>query len=440
MHKYLPHTKENIEAMLKVIGAASMDELFSQIPQSLKLSKPYQIPSQMSDYVLTKHMQSLANLNQQFIVFRGAGSYDHYMPSAINSITSREEFLTSYTPYQPEVSQGTLHYIFEYQSMICELTGMDVSNASMYDGATATAEAMFMAYAQTKKNKILVSSTLNPHVIEVVLTYAKYRNIEVILVPSKHGVTDKDFINTHILDTMGLIVSTPNYYGIIEDYDGISNIVHQNQGLFIVNQEGQSLALFKNAKDYDADIACGELQSLGIPMSFGGPYLGYLATKSEYVRKMPGRICGMTTDVDGKQAFVLTLQAREQHIRRAKANSNICSNQSLLALSVTIYLSLLGKQGFVNIAKDQLNKAHYLYNKLLQTKLFEEAFNQMFFNEFVLKPKFDTNHLESFLVKNNILGPLTIKDNLLLFAVTEKRSIAEINQLVEMVVAYHESL
>ncbi|MGE4320009.1 MAG: aminomethyl-transferring glycine dehydrogenase subunit GcvPA [Acholeplasmataceae bacterium] len=440
MHKYLPHTKENIEEMLKVIGASSIDELFGQIPQSLKNSKPYQIPSQMSDKTLTKHMQELASKNKELIVFRGAGSYDNYIPSAVKSLISRQEFLTSYTPYQPEVSQGTLHYIFEYQSMICELTGMDVSNASMYDGATATAEAMFMAYGQTRKNKILISATLNPSVIEVVLTYAKYRNIEVVIVPEKHGITDLDFVKANVADTMGLIVSTPNYYGIIEDYQGVADIIHEHKGLFIINQEGQSLALIKNAREYDADIACGELQALGIPMSFGGPYLGYLATKNEYVRKMPGRICGMTTDVDGKQAFVLTLQAREQHIRRAKANSNICSNQSLLALSVTIYLSLLGKQGFKQLATEAYKKAHRLEHLLLETKLFEKVYDQPYFNEFVLKPLFDISLLEDYLVKQDILGPLVIKDNHLLFAVTEKRTLDEINLLVEKVVAYHESL
>ncbi len=440
MHKYLPHTKENIEDMLHVIGVSSTDELFGQIPQSLRLTKPYQIPSSMSDRMLASHMQKLSNMNDQLTIFRGAGSYDNYIPSAVKTLISRQEFLTSYTPYQPEVSQGTLQYIFEYQSMICALTGMDVSNASMYDGATATAEAMFMAYAETRKNKILVSSTLNPRTIEVVLTYAKYRGIEVIMVPSINGVTDLEFVQNNAFDTMGLIVSTPNYYGIVEDYNGVSDVIHNNKGLLIINQEGQSLALFKNARDYHADIACGELQALGIPMSFGGPYLGYLATHMPLVRKMPGRICGMTNDVDGKPAFVLTLQAREQHIRRARANSNICSNQSLLALSVTVYLSLLGKEGFKQVATESMKKAHYLFNKLMETKLFKSVYDQPFFNEFILESLFDASHLEDFLIKENILGPLQLDHNKLLFAVTENRTIEEINHFVEKVVAYHESL
>ena len=440
MHKYLPHTKKDIKEMLEIIQASSIDELFYQIPKSLRLNKPYQIPNQMSEYMLEKHMQKLASENKQLLVFRGAGSYDNYVPSIVKSLTARQEFLTSYTPYQPEVSQGTLHYIFEYQSMICELTGMDVSNASMYDGATATAEAMFMAYAQTKKNKILVSKTLNPKVIEVILTYAKYRRIKVDLVPEKDGVTDLDYVKKHIENTMGLIVSTPNYYGIIEDYHGLSKIVHEHKGLLIHHQEGQSLALFNNAFDIDADIACGELQALGIPMSFGGAYLGYLATKKKYMRKMPGRICGKTTDVDGKEAFVLTLQAREQHIRRAKANSNICSNQSLLALSVTIYLSLLGKKGFKQDAYETMKKAHYFHDSLIQTKLFEKVYDQPFFNEFVLKPKFDISNFDDFLENNGILGPLLLNNQNYLFAISNKRSVEDIDLFIEKVVAYHENL
>ena len=440
MHKYLPHTKKDIKEMLEVIQASSIDELFHQIPKSLRLKKPYQIPDQMSEYMLEKHMQKLANENQQLLIFRGAGSYDNYVPSVVKSLTARQEFLTSYTPYQPEVSQGTLHYIFEYQSMICELTGMDVSNASMYDGATATAEAMFMAYAQTKKNKILVSETLNPKVIEVILTYAKYRSITVDLVPEKDGVTDLDYVKEHIENTMGLIISTPNYYGIIEDYHGLANLIHDHNGLLIHHQEGQSLAIFNNAYDIDADIACGELQALGIPMSFGGAYLGYLATKKKYMRKMPGRICGKTVDVDGKEAFVLTLQAREQHIRRAKANSNICSNQSLLALSVTIYLSLLGKQGFKQDAYETMKKAHYFQNELLKTKLFEKVYDQPFFNEFVLKPLFNISNFESFLEKNGILGPLLLKNQNYLFAISNKRSIEDIDLFIKKVVAYYENL
>ncbi len=434
MHKYLPHTDADIKAMLDVVQANDIDELFQVIPESLKLTEPYKLPSALGDYPLTKHMQSLANENQQLIVFRGAGAYDVYMPSVVKQTISRQEFLTSYTPYQPEVSQGTLQYIFEYQSMIAELTGMDVSNASMYDGATATAEAMFMAYAQTKKNRILVSETIQPSVLKVVQTYARFRGIIIDMIPSLDGITDQSYLNEHINESMGVILQTPNRYGIIENYNKVADTVHEAKGLFILNQEGLSTALFKNAGTLNADIACGELQALGLPLSFGGAYLGYLATKKQYVRKMPGRICGMTKDVDGKRAFVLTLQAREQHIRRSKANSNICSNQSLMALAVTVYLSLLGRQGFIDVARETTKKAHYLYKKLMDTNQFEMVYDAPFFQEFVLKAKFDTSSLDEKLLKAGFLGPLPLGDNKLLFAVSEKRSIEEIDAFVERLV------
>ncbi|HAX02901.1 MAG: glycine dehydrogenase (aminomethyl-transferring) [Tenericutes bacterium GWC2_34_14] len=434
MHKYLPHTREDIEEMLKVTGADTLDDLFSSIPKKLRLTKPYQIPSQLSDEKLTKHMQALASENKELTIFRGAGAYDHYTPSIVKALISRQEFLTSYTPYQPEVAQGTLQYIFEYQTMVCELTGMDVSNASMYDGSTATAEAMFMAYAQTDKTKILISDTVNPRTIDVLKTYAHYRHLEVVVIPNKDGVTNLHAVKEHIHDSMGLVVQNPNYYGIIEDLNGFSDVVHEAGGLFIMNSEGQALSLVKTQGEYDADIAVGDLQSLGLPLSFGGAYLGYLATKMKYVRKMPGRICGLTTDVDGKRAFVLTLQAREQHIRRAKANSNICSNQSLMALAVTVYLSAMGKEGLIKVANESMKGAHYLYQKLLQTNKFEVVYNQPFFKEFVLKAKFDVKAFETSCLNHSILGPLSIGDGKLLFAVTEKRTKEEMDKLVELVV------
>ncbi|PKK96496.1 MAG: aminomethyl-transferring glycine dehydrogenase [Tenericutes bacterium HGW-Tenericutes-3] len=434
MHKYLPHTPKDIESMLKVIGASSIDDLFSSVPKPLRINKPYNIPNAMSDDNLTTHMKSLASLNKELVIFRGAGSYDHYTPSIVKSLISRQEFLTSYTPYQPEVAQGTLQYIFEYQSMICELTGMEVSNASMYDGATSTAEAMFMAKAQTGKDMILISETVNPRIIDVVKTYARYRNIKVTIVPQKDGLTDLNFIKDNMSESMGLIVQNPNYMGTIENYEGFADVIHAHDGMFIMNAEGQSLALLKTPGEYQADIACGELQSFGIPLSFGGAYGGYLASKMKYVRKMPGRICGITTDVDGKRAFVLTLQAREQHIRRAKANSNICSNQSLMALAVTIYLSTMGKQGLIDVATESMQNAHYLYQKLIKTNKFEVLNSHPFFKEFTLKAKFDVKSFEKSCLDAGILGPLHIGDNKLLFAVTERRTINEMDLLVQKVV------
>ncbi len=436
MHKYLPHTEQDILEMLKVTGAKSIDDLFSSIPKKLRLNQPYHIPSQLSDDDLTKHMKQLASENKELVIFRGAGAYDHYTPSIVKALISRQEFLTSYTPYQPEVAQGTLQYIFEYQTMVCELTGMEVSNASMYDGSTATAEAMFMAYAQTGNDTILVSGTVHPRTIDVIKTYAHYRNINVLVIPHKEGISDKESIKANLQGSMGLIVQNPNYFGIIEDYDGYSSMVHEQGGLLIMNSEGQALSLLKTPGEYDADIACGDLQSFGIPLSFGGAYIGYLATKMKYVRKMPGRICGLTTDVDGKRAFVLTLQAREQHIRRAKANSNICSNQSLLALAVTIYLSAMGKNGLIQVSEESMKGAHYLYQRLLETKKFEPVYQQPFYKEFVLKANFDVERFEKALLNDGILGPLHLGHNHLLFAVTERRTIDEINQLVQKVVDF----
>ncbi len=435
MHKYLPQTPDDIKAMLDVIGAKSIDDLFSSVPSSLRLKSPYDLPDAYGDDALTKHMRDLAAKNKELIIFRGAGAYDHYVPSVIPALISRQEFLTSYTPYQPEVAQGTLQYIFEFQSMVAELTGMDVSNASMYDGATSTAEAMFMAHAHTGKHKILVSDTVHPRTIEVVKTYAKYRNITVVVLENQDGETSLDAIKAHMDDAMGVICQTPNTFGIIESLSGVAETIHDAGGLLILNAEGLSMSLLKTPRDYGADIATGDLQSFGIPLSFGGAYIGYLATTKKLMRKMPGRICGITEDVDGKRAYVLTLQAREQHIRRAKANSNICSNQSLLALAVTIYLSLMGKKGTIEVARQSMNGAHALHDMLLKTSRFKRVYDKPFFNEFVLEADFDIKAFDLDLIDSGILGPLPLPNNRLLFCVTEKRTQEEMDRLIEKVVA-----
>ncbi len=433
MHKYLPHTKADIKDMLSVIGAGSLEDLFDSIPEKLKYKKSYQVPSQLSDIEVSNLLKDLSNKNKPLTVFRGYGAYDVYTPSIVKSLTSRQEFLTSYTPYQPEVSQGTLQYIFEYQSMICEITGMDVTNASMYDGPTATAEAMFMALAQTGRKKIVYSKTVLPRIMEVVKTYGHYRDVEFIELAEKDGVTDFSKLDETLIDSAALILQNPNMYGIIENYDGIDQKVHDAGSLFILNTDISSLAILKTPGELGADIACGELQSLGIPLSFGGAYVGFLAAKTPLLRKMPGRICGLTTDVDGKRAFVLTLQAREQHIRRAKANSNICSNQSLMALSVAIYLSALGKNGFVDAARLCLDGAHYLKQELLKTKHFEVSFNQPHYKEFVLTSPIDPAAFDQYLIEHGYLGPVHLGDGKFLFAVTEKRTKKEIDAFVKVV-------
>jgi len=437
MHKYMPHTKEDISAMLDTIGVDSIEALFSDVPKSLK-HRDLDMPSAMSEIELLNHFKELASMNTPLKSFMGAGSYDHYTPSIIRHIIERQEFLTAYTPYQPEISQGTLQYIFEYQSMITQLTGMDVSNASMYDGATATAEAMFMACAQRKKKKILISETVNPNIVSVVETYAKYRGIEVIKIKSDNGETSLDDVKANFdKDSAGLIVQSPNVYGIIENYTGYRETLDEYKGMFIINSDPSTLTHLKTPRSWGADIAVGEAQSLGIPLSFGGPYIGYMATLNKYIRKMPGRICGVTKDSEGKRAFVLTLQAREQHIRREKANSNICSNQSLLALFVTVYMSVMGKKGVYEVQKQSKNHAHYMHTMLLKLPQFEEAFpDKPFFKEFTLKTTLDVDVIGKALIEIGYLGPLPFKkfdaskEDLVTFAVTEKRTKSEIDEVV----------
>lgn len=433
MFKYFPHTEEDIKLMLKRIGLKEIDELFKPIPNQIQKEASIQLKEGFSELELVRNMQLISNKNKHLQVFRGAGAYDHFIPSAIYPLISRSEFMTSYTPYQPEISQGTLQYIFEFQSYICELTGMDVANASVYDGATATAEAMFMATSQTRKDKILVSKTVNPSIIEVIQTYAKFRHIEVVLIEEQNGYTSLESIKEQE-DYAGLIVQQPNYYGLIESYEILSNIVHENKGLFIVNSDPSTLGILKTPRSYGADIAVGEGQSLGLPLSFGGAYVGYMATTEALTRKMPGRICGVTKDIDGKRAFVLTLQAREQHIRRAKANSNICSNQSLNALWVTIYLSLMGPSGLKAVNEQAYTNSHYLKEKLLQTKLFNTVHDDNFIKEFVLEANFNVKEVEEKLLEKGFLTGLNIHDNKLLFAVTEKYGKEEIDQFVEVLV------
>ena len=438
MFKYMPHTHEDIKAMLETIGVNDLDALFAEIPKEL-MHKEINIPSAKSELELYEHFQKITNKNTPLIPFMGAGAYDHYTPSVIRHLIERQEFLTAYTPYQPEISQGTLQYIFEYQSMITQLTGMDVSNASMYDGATATAEAMFMAYGQRRKDKILISSTVNPNIIEVVKTYAKYRNITVDMIDEDHGQTSlSDLESKMSSDYAGVIVQTPNFYGITEDYTGFKDIIESHKGLFILNQDPSTLSHLKTPASWGVDIAVGDAQTLGVPLSYGGPYIGYMATTKKYMRKMPGRICGVTKDSDGKRAFVLTLQAREQHIRREKANSNICSNQSLLALFVTIYMAIMGKKGICEAQQMSYNHAHYLHDELLKLNTFEKVYDRPFFKEFTLRTTLDYDTMQNALKAHGFLGPLSIehydssKKGLVTFAVTEKRSQAEMDAFIDV--------
>ena len=434
--KYFPHTQQDIEQMLAVAGVKSLDELFGEIPQQLLFNREFELPEAMSEVEIRKFFEHLGRKNSSLTCFAGAGVEDHYSPSVIAPLISRGEFLTAYTPYQPEISQGTLQYIFEYQSMVCELTGMDVTNASMYDGTTATAEAMMMCVSIAKKrNKILLSSTLNPKVRRVVETYAKYQGVCVETVAEKDGVTDLADLQAKLAtdDVAGVILAQPNYYGIVEDYSGVADICHEKKALVVMNTNLSSLSVLKTPVEWGADIACGDCQSLGVPMSFGGPYVGYLACTNANVRKLPGRIVGATTDVDGKRAFVLTLQAREQHIRREKANSNICSNQSLMALYVTIYLSVMGKKGLKEVNEISYASAHYLAEKLVATGKFTLAFDKPFFNEFAVKCSLPAQQVLDALLSQGILGGVRLTDDMLLICVTEQRTKSEMDKFVEVV-------
>jgi glycine dehydrogenase subunit 1 len=434
-YKYFPHTEDDLRAMMEKAGVKDLNGLYAQIPESIRFGGDYQLPLGASEMEVRQAFELLGSQNRQLTCFAGFGVYDHYTPSVIPSLLSRSEFLTSYTPYQAEISQGTLHYIFEYQSMMAELTGMDISNASMYDGTTACAEAMMMAVAAGKKaNKVLVSAALNPKTREVLDTYALHQGIELVTVPQKEGITDLSMLKSQ-LSTLegvaGVIVQQPNVFGIVEDFTGFAEACHEKKALFIIDSVAADLAVLKTPGEWGADIAVGDGQSLGIPMLFGGPYVGYLCCTEKLIRKMPGRIVGMTKDNRDQRAFVLTLQAREQHIRRQKATSNICSNQSLMALFVTIYCSLMGKQGLKDAAQLSYAGAHYLCDELQKTGRFSLVYDRPFFNEFYVKYDGDVDTLYQRFIDAGFLGGVKY-DNGILFAVTEKRTKEEIDKLVKI--------
>ncbi len=436
-NKFIPHTEADIKKMLDRIGLKSVDDLYSDVPQEVIFKEEYDIPSAMTEIELRRHFEELGKKNSRLTVFAGGGAYDHYSPATVAHLLQRSEFYTAYTPYQPEISQGTLQYIFEYQSMISELTGMEATNASMYDGATATAEAMFMMVASAKKrNRVVLSGTLTDAVIRVVETYAHFHGITVTVVAPKDGVSDQEAILKEMEagDVAGVIVPCPNRYGIVEDFTGFADKIHALKGFLTINADPSTLAVLRTPAEWGADVAVGDGQTLGMPLQFGGPYLGYISCSKSMLRKMPGRVVGATKDIDGKRGYVLTLQAREQHIRREKATSNICSNQSLMALYATIYLALMGKEGMKEVNKLSCDGAHYLYNKLMATGKFEPAFpGKPFLKEFTLRTKADMAKVNEKLLEKGFMGPLVLGDGLVEFAVTEKRTREEIDRLVEII-------
>ena len=434
--QYFPHTGDDVRKMLERVGAGSIDDLYSDVPQDVIYKGEYDLPDAMSEQEVRDFFESLDDKDSKLKVFVGQGSYDHYTPSVIPYITSRSEFLTAYTPYQAEISQGTLRYIFEYQSMICALTGLDVSNASMYDGPTAAAEAVRMSLACTrKKSRVLVSRTLLPNVIRTIETYSKYSGIELGYLPVMDGHTCQHHMKAELSkgDVAGVIVPSVNRFGIIEDLTGYADAIHEAGSVFIEYCDPSALAVLKTPAEWGADIAVGDGQSLGIPMQFGGPYVGFMACRKDHLRKLPGRIVGETRDTEGRRVFCLTLQAREQHIRREKATSNICSNESLMALFVTVYASLMGPQGLKEVNDRSYAAAHYLHDELLKTGKFEEVYDQPFLKEFVLKPLTDVPALQQKLLDGGFFAALQDEDGNVTFCATEKRTKAQIDELVALV-------
>ncbi len=440
MYPYLPHTEEDIKQMLEVIGVDSVAQLFSDIPANVRLSRALDFAEHKSELEVRRIFNDLAQMNvgaDQLVNFLGAGAYDHYIPSVVGHLAGRSEFYTAYTPYQPEVSQGTLQVIFEYQTMICELTGLDASNASLYDGATACAEAAFMACSSTRKNNVVVSETVNPNTRKVLQTYLRFKGLNLIVVPENEGVTDITKLQEAVdQETAAVIIQSPNFFGIIEDVAKMEPIAHQYKGLLIMSTDPISLAILKSPGELGADIAVGEGQALGNSLSFGGPYLGFIAATKKLTRKLPGRIVGETNDVDGKRGFVLTLQAREQHIRRERATSNITSNQGLNALMAAIYLVTMGKQGLKEVAEQCVKKAHYAATEIAKSNHYSLAFNQPFFKEFAIKSSVAVDDMNAKLLKKGILGGYNLGNDYeqyqdtVLLCVTEKRTKTEIDQLV----------
>ncbi len=438
-HPYLPHTEEDIQTMLGRCGATTLDDLYADVPDALRLKEPYRLPAPMSEPELERYFADIASQNRRLLCFAGAGFYNHYTPAAIPSLMARSEFLTAYTPYQPEISQGTLQYIFEYQSMMAELTGLDISNASMYDGATATAEAMLMAVNSVrKKRRILVAATVAPAVQQVLATYAAGSGITIEVIPEDGGVTDRTAFEAMLGagDVAGVIVSQPNYYGIVEDYDGWADTCHSSKALLIMNCHASTLGALRSPGEWGADIACGEAQSLGMPLNYGGPYLGYLCCRENLIRKMPGRIVGATTDAEGRRSFVLTLQAREQHIRRQKATSNICSNQGIMTLHAAFYLALMGAEGLRRVNTLSYNAAHALADTLCDTGMMRLKYpDKPFFNEFALETiePLSADAVLDACLKKGILGGVRLTDNTILVAATEMNSPTDIALYAETV-------
>lgn len=429
MGSYIPSTGEERQAMLQAIGLTSADQLFDIVPEAVRV-KNLDLPEGLSELEVGQRMAALAGKNRVFSsVFRGAGAYRHYIPSIVKTVTSKEEFLTAYTPYQAEISQGVLQSIFEYQTQMCELTGMDVSNASVYDGAVAAAEAVFMCQ-ERKRHTVVVSGAADPQTLAVIQTYCESRDVPVVILPAEGYATNPDALKAALTgETAAVYVQSPNYYGVLEDMDAIVAAAHEAGAKVIMGVNPISLGLLKTPGEYGVDIAVGEGQPLGMPLSFGGPYLGFMTCKKAMMRKLPGRIVGQTTDAQGRRCFVLTLQAREQHIRREKASSNICSNEALCAMTASVYLAAMGPQGIKQVAELCASHAHYLAGELGKLGFALRTGDKPFFHEFLTDCPTDPTVLCAKLEEKGILGGLPV-DGGILWCCTECNSKADIDRLL----------
>ena len=433
MGSYVPSTGAQREAMLRAVGVSSTRELFRDVPEQMLLTEPLHIPAGMSELEVSRAMTAMASENRVYgTVLRGAGAYDHYIPSIVKYIPAKEEFLTAYTPYQAEMSQGLLQSIFEYQTMICELTGMDVSNASVYDGATAAAEAAAMC-RDRKRRVTLISGAAHPDTINTVRTYCYGTGDELRIVPVKDGKTDPDALREMLTpDVASFYMQQPNFFGLFEDAEALGALTHEAGALYVMGCNPIALAIMKTPRDCGADVAVGEGQPLGLPMGCGGPYLGYMATTDKLTRKLPGRIVGETTDAEGRRAYVLSLQAREQHIRREKASSNICSNEALCALTAGLYMSVMGPDGMAQAAEQSMAKAHYLAKELCAVDGVELVYTGDFFHEFVTRLPERENVLAA-LAQADILGGLPLGGDGILWCATEKVSKEQLDKAVSVV-------
>lgn len=438
---YIPHTPDDRERMIRTIGIGDVEELFDSVPQSLRLRRPLDLPPALSEMELIRELEAIASENkgaQHYVCFLGAGAYDHFVPSAVNHIVRRSEFYTSYTPYQAEISQGILQVIYEFQSMICALTGMDVSNASLYDGATAAAEAAIMTLNRSGRKRVLVSELVNPHYRTVMRTYLSQGLAELGVVRSSGGVTSKDDLQNLLgQDAACFVVQYPSFVGTIEDLSVLAEMCHCVDASLVVIADPIALGILRSPGDLGADIVVGEGQSLGNPLSYGGPYLGFMGAREEFLRYIPGRISGATVDREGNRGYVLTLQAREQHIRRERAYSNICTNQSLNALAATVYLSLMGRSGLRKVAELCLQKAHYLADRLTGIRGVSLVYDVPFFKEFLIKTPLPADRVVAELRERRILAGVPMgryfpdMDDCLLVCVTEKRTKAEMDNFAE---------